>query len=130
MAEFEIRRKDILSFFDDNEAVTTRFMDLVLKYNTAAAAAKTAIMTMPQQNKGHVIGPFKIATPPKKVTWSAENVPDALLRQKGVIKSLDAKVLDALVKNGLVPADVVAAARSESTGTAAISGPTLIVINP
>ena len=129
VTEFEVRRSDVLEFIKDNEDLMTAFMDLVLAYNTAHGAARMAVSSV-KRDAGFTLGPFAVATPPKTVWWDPTALPHEVLLTPGVIGDLNNKVLDQMMHAGQLDPKVIAKGRKETTGTARVSGPKIIVIDP
>ena len=125
--DFETSRGKLLTLISDNPEVFDSFFALSDEYNTAHGEAKDALRDLDTDERV-AVGPFLRKARSTTVAYDPQSMSPEILATPGVIKTLDAKVIDTLVLSGVITHDDVAGARVTKTGTAAITGPKLVTV--
>ena len=124
---FQRDRISIINFIEEHQEVFDRFFELADQYNGALTAAKQSIRDI--EPAGPVqMGPFRRANASVSTTYNPGFLPNSVLILPGVVKSVDPKVIEKLVLDGVILPASLLAAKSVETGTAKIDGPKEIVV--
>jgi len=115
------------AFVIANQGVIDTFLAHVTRRNEAIALVKGLMRGLNTKDK-YVVGPFTRSKVPIEVVFDPAKMPMEVLALPGVVKKVDTKVMDELLKRGQVEFSLVQAARSEEEGTARITGPSEVVV--
>jgi hypothetical protein len=122
--KFERAQEIIREFAEDNSSLFGVFLELADDYNAALDNAKTTLRGCSTKTPIN-LGPFNRAKDTTPVTtYAADRLPNSYLLVPGVVKEIDAKLVDALVKDGSFDAGAVKSAKGEKAGRApSVRGP-------
>lgn len=127
--KFETVRADMISYMDAHETIFHQFLAMASEYNGAFDAAKDAMKSLDTTEQISV-GPFLRKAASIRVKYDPTKLPDEILLHAGVVKEVDRKRIQELLEAGEVYAADVLPARTETVGTAAITGPKRIEFSP
>lgn len=120
--EYVARKAQLLAFVRANQEVFDEFFELLDRRNAAITSVKAGLrdLTTEEVYKSGLFTRSKITT---SVTFDPEDLPKEVLDIPGVIKSIDAGKVEALIKSGDIAFDDVALARHLVKGSPKIYGP-------
>ena len=125
--EFETCRDAIKTFFQENPQFLDVFIPLMDRYNETLLEAKQAVRNVEGSSKISV-GPFTRTARPLSTTYDATKVNPEVLGLPGVVKKLDAKVVEQLILIGKISHADVVDGQKEEYGSARVLGPKEIVV--
>ena len=128
VAAFESKKSELLAHIETHRRTMDPFFALCEEYNAAVADAKDAIRDLPATDEPVAIGDFIRTRPSHSVQYDPSKLPPKILVLPGVVKAVDAKVLEACVLSGKATAAMVNQAKSETKGNPSVRGPAEITI--
>ena len=120
--EYTATKAQLLEFVRQNQTTFDEFFALLGRRNNAISAVKAALRDL-NTEEVYKSGPFTRSKITTGVTFDAEDLPKEVLDHPGVIKSIDAGKVEALVKDGTISFGDVELARHLVKSSAKIYGP-------
>jgi hypothetical protein len=121
VAEFEGKKKILLTFIAENAKTFEIFDRLADDYNVSREAAKDLVRGVGSDSTIN-IGPFK-RIPASKTIINPQRLPPSMLLVPGVVKSVDRDILLALVDDGKLEHSILDSATDRVAQTPRVSGP-------
>lgn len=120
---FDERRAALMAYIEEHQKVFDDLDEYLSQYNMAVDNMHLH-MKSGALPAGTYTGPFAAKKAAVSVSFDINKLPAAVKALPGVlVSSVDAKALSALVSSGRVKFEDVAAARTEETKAAAVTGP-------
>lgn len=119
---FEAKKQALVDFINENTEIFDVFFDMASEYNVAREAAKDAIKGIKSES-GFSIGDFRRSTASTSESYNPALLPATVLAMPNVVKEVDSKEVDNLLKNGYVTPEQLTKARVKKTATPKIDGP-------
>ena len=112
--------------FDDTQVYET-FCVLCEEYNAALEEAKTAIRSIPNNDRISR-GPFVRTVASESIAYKVDRLPASVLKEPGVVRSVDDKLIGQLVERGVIKQSQVIDAQYNKPGRRAVTGPKEVLI--
>jgi hypothetical protein len=130
VAEYEKARDDLHVFFKktENQKFLDSFIPIMKAYNTLLKDAKDQVREMTGPDKIS-IGSFTRSAKSKSVKYDATKINPEVLLLKGVVKSIDPKIVEDLILTGRISHADVEGGQSVEYGRPKVFGPKEIMFD-
>tara|TARA_Y100000310_G_scaffold334995_1_gene415988 strand:+ start:18537 stop:18968 length:432 start_codon:yes stop_codon:yes gene_type:complete len=127
VSKFEISRKAIHTFLEENPQFLDVFIPLMDEYNTLLVEAKNQIRELPGSDRIS-IGPFSRSARPKSVGYDATKINPEVLTIPGIVQKIDGKEIERLLVTGQISHADIQDGQREEYGSPRVNGPKEIVL--
>ena len=122
LEKFNTAKRALNAFLDENEEMMDMFFELVAAYNAATTAMRDNMRHLPKTER-HQYGAFRIAASKKAYRYDPARLSARVLRQPGVIKTIDKNAVESLLEEGKITEAELDAAKEEYDTSPALRGP-------